>query len=85
MRLSTHGLKLVLVLYSSKFRQVMGRVRYVFTSCCHAFLGFSSIGEVELSLHTFVVWLDLTMRSFGFMVQELDEPRKLACLDNITL
>jgi hypothetical protein len=40
----------------------------------------SSIGEVRLSLHAFVVWLCSILRSFGITVQELDEPRRLAYL-----
>jgi hypothetical protein len=40
MQLSTHELKLVLVLCSSNFQQAKGRVRYVFTSWCCSFLGY---------------------------------------------
>jgi hypothetical protein len=48
-----------------------------------------SIGEVELRLDhiessRFCCLISI-LPSFGFMVQELDEPRKLACLDNTTL
>jgi hypothetical protein len=85
MCLSTHGLKLLLVFFTTS--EGSGSV------CLHFFLSLvpwiSSIGEVELRLDLVessrFCCLSSILRSFGFMEQELDEPRKLACLDTTTL
>jgi hypothetical protein len=65
--------------------QVQGRVWYVFTSSCRSFLGYLLLVRSSWVFKLSLFWLSSILRSVGFMVQEFDEPCKLACLDTTTL